>query len=105
MTEGLRTNKAINLPEWERQVKAWEADHSLPCPYVLPEQSWLLLCACRIVLMLQSGVTLASVKKRLATEDHREAKRQGPEEEDTMAEIGMTANSFIIEGIDLEESQ
>jgi hypothetical protein len=56
--------------------------------------------------MRQSGVTLASVKKRLATEDHREAaKRQGPVEEDTMTEIGMTANSFIIEGIDLEESQ
>jgi hypothetical protein len=42
MTEGLKANKAINLPEWERQVKAWEADRSLPCPYMLPEQSGLL---------------------------------------------------------------
>jgi hypothetical protein len=51
-------------------------------------------------------VTLASVKKRLATEDHCDAaKRQGPEEEDVTSDIGMTANSFIIEGIDLEESQ
>jgi hypothetical protein len=64
-----------------------------------------LLGARHTVLTHPLAVTLASVKKRLATEDHQTAKRQGPEEEGLTSTMGMTANSFIIEGIDLEESQ
>jgi len=41
-TESLRAEHADHLVEWEIQVRKWEADHSLPCPYEIPDESMLI---------------------------------------------------------------
>jgi hypothetical protein len=38
-TESLQAEHAGNVVEWETQVREWELNHALPCPYDLPEQS------------------------------------------------------------------
>ena len=38
-TESLQAEHAENVVEWETQVRKWELNHALPCPYNLPEQS------------------------------------------------------------------
>lgn len=38
-TETLQIEHADHVVEWELQVQSWELDHSLPCPYNLPDQS------------------------------------------------------------------
>ena len=48
-TESLQAEHAGNVVEWETQVRKWELNHSLPCPYDLPEQSlsshhWDVMC-------------------------------------------------------------
>lgn len=35
-TDGLREQHFAELLEWENQVRAWELDHNLPCPFDLP---------------------------------------------------------------------
>jgi hypothetical protein len=38
-TESLQAEHAGHIVEWETQVRNWELNHALPCPYDLPEQS------------------------------------------------------------------
>lgn len=38
-TESLQAENAEELVKWEAQVKSWEADQTLPCPYEIPEES------------------------------------------------------------------
>jgi len=38
-TESLQVEHAEQVTEWEIQVRQWELDHALPCPYDLPQQS------------------------------------------------------------------
>ena len=40
-TESLQAEHAGHIIEWETQVRNWELNHALPCPYDLPEQSKL----------------------------------------------------------------
>jgi len=38
-TESLKAEHGGHMVEWETQVWNWELNHTLPCPYDLPEQS------------------------------------------------------------------
>jgi len=38
-TDSLQAEHAGHMVEWETQVRNWELNHALPCPYDLPEQS------------------------------------------------------------------
>jgi hypothetical protein len=40
-TESLQAEHAAHVAEWEIQVQKWELNHTLSCPYDLPEQSKL----------------------------------------------------------------
>lgn len=37
-TESLQVEHASNMAEWELSVEQWEQDHSLSCPYDIPDQ-------------------------------------------------------------------
>ena len=38
-TESLQAEHAEHVAEWDAQVQKWELNHTLPCPYDIPEQS------------------------------------------------------------------
>lgn len=38
-TESLQAEHAEHVAEWEARVQKWELDHTLSCPYDVPEQS------------------------------------------------------------------
>ena len=37
--ESLQAEHAGHMADWESQVRKWELNHTLPCPFNFPEQS------------------------------------------------------------------
>ncbi|RDB24457.1 hypothetical protein Hypma_008439 [Hypsizygus marmoreus] len=82
-TAGLRQEHAQEVTQWEHMVKAWEVDHSMANPYMLPEES----------------VTVNDIRKELAEEEHRIAEQGGTVGGDT------SPSGFIISGLGIEDTQ
>jgi hypothetical protein len=60
-TESLQAEHADQLVEWEIQVQKWELDHTMPCPYDLPEQSMSPQCLRVFFLMKFVEITFPEV--------------------------------------------
>jgi hypothetical protein len=87
---------------WERDVIAWENDMTLPCPYDEPESSKFLFGSFNSIdLANDKDDTIASVKGRLAAQDHKEAIKGTLD----FSKTNVTPSSFISTGLELEAAQ
>ncbi|KAJ7180060.1 hypothetical protein C8R43DRAFT_871124 [Mycena crocata] len=81
-SEGLKEGHLEELIQWEQSVRAWEQDHTKPCPYDYPEEE---------------DLTLEDVRLRIAEEQHAR------EEQSPLAVNNPGA--FILAGMEIESHQ
>ncbi|KAJ7211675.1 hypothetical protein GGX14DRAFT_564905 [Mycena pura] len=81
-TEGLREGHEDELVQWDKDIIAWEVDHSKPCPYDYPEDE---------------DITMEDVRLLIAEEEHAQAE-QGDSETNG-------PGAFILAGLEIEENQ
>jgi hypothetical protein len=103
-TVGLCATNIDIVRSWEQDVIAWEKDMTLPCPYEEPESSKSLDSS---VLLYSADHatseenTVATVKGRLAAQDHKAAIKGTLD----FSKTNVTLSSFIATGLDLEAAQ
>ncbi|KAJ7181393.1 hypothetical protein C8R43DRAFT_1083776 [Mycena crocata] len=81
-TEGLREGHLEEMIQWEADVRAWEQDHTKPCPYDYPEDDEL---------------TMEDVRLRIAEEEHKRAENGNSPTNNPGA--------FIMAGMEIEAHQ
>lgn len=90
------------VKEWEKQVRAWENDQTLPCPYEIDDKNGMLVKS--LIPWLKDKhieITLASVKNTLAAADNQ--KCQAGNLDSYGQEL--TSSQFVILGLEVEELQ
>jgi hypothetical protein len=103
-TESLQVEHGEQLLNWEAQVQGWEADHSLPCPYEIPEESMLTTSARhtpRYLTSLNIEVTFAEVKRQLSQQEHERVEKEGAMSDLDEASPG----TFVVAALELQEAQ
>jgi hypothetical protein len=105
-TESLQAENAKELIKWEEQVRSWEADHTLPCPYEIPEESKSTTLAWYVLRLIANSlinieITFAEVKRQLSQEEHERVVREGT----TVDLDDASISTFIVAALELEEAQ
>ena len=89
------------VEQWNAMVVAWEKVMTRPCPYKLPDESRFLSLSPIVGHLPSSEVSVATVKQRLAQEDHQEAIKGSID----FSTTNVTPSSFVTTEIELEEMQ
>ena len=55
-TESLQAEHGEQLLNWEEQIQGWEADHTLPCPYKIPEESMSTMSAFHTLIFIANSL-------------------------------------------------